>query len=120
MTTFDFFYVLITQIYSFCNNSCMHSFVDFVFLYFTLLLLFFESSFYIYILYMSFLPAYICMYITSVPGDCGGQNKEPDPRELELWVVSGGCWELNSGPLQKQQVLLTPNHLSSPPISLFS
>lgn len=36
------------------------------------------------------------------------QKKASDP-------IIGGCWELNSSPLEEQLVFLTPDHLSAPP-----
>lgn len=32
----------------------------------------------------------------------------------QFWTARCGCWEPNCGPLQKQAVLLTKEHLSSP------
>lgn len=42
-------------------------------------------------------------------GAYGSQTRASDPLELKIvWGVHCGCWELTSGPLQEQQVLLTP------------
>lgn len=53
-----------------------------------------------------------------MPGAHGGQKRESDPLELEMRIVVnhhvGGCWELNSDPLQQQQVLFTARRLSCP------
>jgi hypothetical protein len=53
---------------------------------------------------------HICLCATCVPGSCGSQKRTSDPLGLELTDVYNllcGCWELNSGPLEKQPVLLT-------------
>lgn len=38
---------------------------------------------------------------------CGGQKRMLDPRELELWTVASGCWELNTILVEQKPVLLT-------------
>lgn len=46
-----------------------------------------------------------------------GQKRALDPLELELQAAVNHkhrCWELNSGPLQEQQLLLTTGPVSSP------
>lgn len=57
-----------------------------------------------------------CMSLYAlVPGTCGGQKKALDPLELESQAVESCLmwyWEPNSGPLQKQQVLLEWSHPS--------
>ena len=50
-----------------------------------------------------------------MPNVHGDQKRASDTLELELREVSRGCWAPNTGPLQEQQVLLTPESLSSPP-----
>lgn len=64
--------------------------------------LIFKELFYVFCLHV-----YPCT--TCVPSACRDQKKELDPRSgvtdgCELWCR---CWELNSGHLQEQQVLLS-------------
>lgn len=44
-------------------------------------------------------------------GTYGGQKKALDPPDLELHTIIScqllECWELNSGPVEKRQVLIT-------------
>jgi hypothetical protein len=51
------------------------------------------------------------MYLHHVyAGAWGTQKRVLDPLELELqlvWATQHRCWELNLGPPQEQQVLLT-------------
>lgn len=69
---------------------------------------------------MCVLPS--CMCIMSMPGTCGGQKRTPDVLESG---VTDGCkpacvgWELNPGPVQDQQVLLTTALSLTPPPSTF-
>lgn len=52
----------------------------------------------------------------------GGQNWGGIPLELELQIVGSyqcGCWEVNLGPLQNQQVFLTFETSLQPPMSVF-
>jgi hypothetical protein len=48
----------------------------------------------------------------AVPGTFRGQKKEMDPLKLQLQMVVS--WELNSGPLEEQPVLLTAEPSISP------
>lgn len=53
------------------------------------------------------------------PHAWGGQKKALDPVELELQVVVPyGCWDMNAGPLEGQQMLLV-TELSVCPVSSF-
>jgi hypothetical protein len=50
------------------------------------------------------------MYITHMPGAQGYQKRASDPLKLELCTDCCkqlcGCWELNAGPLEEQQVFV--------------
>jgi hypothetical protein len=53
---------------------------------------------------------YTCLYTTHIPGIQGKQKASPDVLELDLEMVVElpcGCWELNTGPLEEQAVLMT-------------
>lgn len=59
----------------------------------------------------SFIYCYLlcsCWVEMASPCAHGGQKRELDPRELDLFVglSCGWCWDLNSGPHDVQQVLL--------------
>lgn len=62
-------------------------------------------------MYMSIVPECMNVCTTCMPGAHRSQKRTPDlSEELELWVVVShfcGFWELNLGPLQEQQFLLT-------------
>lgn len=63
----------------------------------------------------------VCPYHTLVPGAVEatrGCQSHQNQSSRCLWV-SYGCWEVNSGPLQEQPVVLTADHLSSPTPTLF-
>jgi hypothetical protein len=60
---------------------------------------------------------FACLYVctTCVPGPCGGKKSASDPLGLELQIVVSyytRCCDLNSGSLQEQPVLLTPEAFS--------
>lgn len=60
---------------------------------------------------MSVVPECMNVCTTCMPGAHRRQKRTPDLlEELELWVLVNhfcGFWELNLGPLQEQQFLLT-------------
>jgi len=57
---------------------------------------------------------HVGMYNTCVFGAWGGQNRTSDPMEL-VESHCMGCWELNPGPLEGQQVFLTVEPPLQPP-----
>ena len=63
---------------------------------------------------MCVLPACI-LHVCST---CRGHKRAPEPLELELWAASG-CWELNLGPLQEQQLPLTTGLTLQPSVLLW-
>lgn len=52
------------------------------------------------------------MYIYAL----GGQNRTDLDMKLNLTVSQYGCWELSSGPLEEQKVLLTPEPFLYSPV----
>lgn len=60
---------------------------------------------------------HVCMCTTLVPGACQSQKRMlgfPRARVTNDYELPYGCWELNTGPLQEQQVPLT----AEPPLQL--
>jgi hypothetical protein len=57
-------------------------------------------------------------YIYSVPPACmpAGQKRAPN-LTIDGYEPPGGCWELNSGPVEEQPVLLTAEPSLQPPAS---
>lgn len=65
-------------------------------------------------LFVCFLHACLCtIYML---GAHGGQNMalDPPPRVIVIYEWSRGCWDLNSGFLQKQQVTFTADPFLQP------
>lgn len=57
--------------------------------------------------------AHICAHATYVLGAYGGQVSHSLDLEM-LWATGRGYWELNSGPLEEKQGLLTSEQLIQP------
>lgn len=53
------------------------------------------------------LRMYVYMYVPHVSSTWVGQKKVLGPLELKFSLPPCGCWELNTGPLEEQPVLLT-------------
>lgn len=63
---------------------------------------------------LSFIHVYVCGHVHVSAGAYRSQTRASDPLEPKVvWGVHCGSWELTSGPLQAQQVLLPPSHLCS-------
>lgn len=59
--------------------------------------------------------AHMCAHTTCVLGAYGGQVSHSLDLELQmLWATGRGYWELNSGPLEEEQGLLTSEQLIQP------
>lgn len=58
---------------------------------------------------------HVCLCTTYMLGAHGGQKQVSDPMGLELETTPCGCWEVNPGPLEQQQVLLTSRLSLQPP-----
>ena len=56
-----------------------------------------------------YINTYVCAHVCAtiwLPGANGGQRRALEPLELELQaVLRHAVWEVNPGPLQKQQCL---------------
>lgn len=73
---------------------------------------FLKNFFYVHKCFASAYPCAPC-----VSSNLRGLKRTLDDLELEL---PGGCWELNRGPLQEQQTLLTAEPIPSrPPFKFF-
>lgn len=56
----------------------------------------------------------MCLCTAGVPSACRGQKRVSTPLKLKLvggCELLSGCWKLNPGPLQEQQMLLTASPL---------
>lgn len=64
----------------------------------------------------------VCMYVyhsVQEPSDIHQGVESPEPG-VQMVVLPCGCWELSHGPLQAQQVFLTPKGLSAVLLTHFS
>jgi hypothetical protein len=74
---------------------------------------FIPSWFCLLFVFMCMFCLHTCLYTTGMSCSLGGLQVS-GTQVMHNYEVSYGCWELNSGPLQKQQMLLTAELLLQP------